>query len=440
MLKNQTLRVFIIVLITFYLVLTSITITPTLQSFASSTEGSRILTSSNLGYTDKSRIVNGGVMIWSETDLKVSSELSKIMDFSRLSGGLYKTNGNYAIPENAKIKALFNNNKIQLSQLKSNNIGFLENSDNSFQLSNFRSLMNLDPLYDQNDFGDDVIVAVVDTGVDPDHPAMTGKVFAAESFVTTQLEYPANENSIDSFGHGTAVSSIIAGSHLNYRGIAPETKIVSAKVGDKDGIITSSGLLAAIDWILTIDEVDIINFSLGEPEEGPELDVLEIAINEAVKMGKIVISSAGNAAVSGLSSYEPFSLSSPGSAPEAISIGSISFGGTISSFSSEGPSMNWEAKPDFVAPGQSIRIAKLMTNYNCGVESSESCFSSLSGTSFSTPVVAGAVSLLVSSLKRQNITYTPGTVKAAMHITADSLGIYWSEQGSGLPNIGNATA
>lgn len=383
-------------------------------------------------------------MIWSETDLKVSSELSKIMDFSRLSGGLYKTNGNYAIPENAKIKALFNNSKIQLSELKSTNIGLLENSDNSGQLSSFTSLMNLGPLYDQNDFGNDVVVAVVDTGVDPNHPAMTGKIFATQSFVTTLLGYPNNENPVDTIGHGTAVSSVIAGSYLNYNGIAPETKIVGAKIGgltdEGKVIITSIGLLAAIDWILTIDEVDIINFSLGEPEEGPELDVLEIAVNEAVKMGKIVISSAGNAAVSGLSSYEPFSLSSPGTAPEAISIGSISFGGTISSFSSEGPSMNWEAKPDFVAPGQSIRIAKIMNNYNCGVESSESCFSSLSGTSFSTPVVAGAVSLLVSSLKRQNITYTPGTVKAAMHITADSLGIYWSDQGSGLPNVGNATA
>ncbi|MCY3412165.1 MAG: S8 family serine peptidase [Candidatus Heimdallarchaeota archaeon] len=297
-----------------------------------------------------------------------------------------------------------------------------EISDTTDSIESIHAIIGLDKLHAMQYFGQDVTVAVIDTGVKSTHEVFEHtNILYQKSFVTKNNGYPDDENAVDVHGHGTGTSSIVLGNSTTYTGAAPAANLVNAKIYG-GGVITSKGLIAALDWVSSLSEVDIISISLSEPEEGITEDDLEEAVRIAESRGKIIFNSAGNLGKSA-TSINYFTIGSPSASPQTITIGATSTATTMAYYSSNGPTTGWEAKPDLVAPGTDIEMASL-TGYRDN-----------DGTSFSTPLVAGATAALLSALRANGIDDNPGMVKALLGLGAKDLGYNWAMQGNGLVNV-----
>ncbi|GAB3421811.1 hypothetical protein GCM10027569_51920 [Flindersiella endophytica] len=138
--------------------------------------------------------------------------------------------------------------------------------------------------------GKGVTVAVLDTGIDGEHPDLAGQVKAAKNFT----DGPAG----DGFGHGTHVASIIAGtakaSDGKYKGVAFDAQLLDGKVCDNGGSCTDSAILAGMEWAAKDQKADVINLSLGGTDT-PEIDPLEEAVNTLTEQtGSLFVIAAGN--------------------------------------------------------------------------------------------------------------------------------------------------
>ncbi|MEM3563493.1 MAG: S8 family serine peptidase [Candidatus Jordarchaeaceae archaeon] len=274
--------------------------------------------------------------------------------------------------------------------------------------------------------GTGVVVAVLDTGINPHTYLHWSRIIYNESFVP-------GENYTDLNGHGTAVAGIIGASGSGAMGVAPNVTFLNLKVLDKTGEGEEDWLINAINAALSTGNVthphpkaDIISLSLGSTE-GSSNDNMCVAVNKAWEKGVVVVAAAGNEGGNFWTYYE--TINSPGLAAQIITVGSAGGSGytSISYFSSRGPTDDKRAKPDLVAPGE-----RLFTLSNNSVD-----FIYFSGTSASTPVVSGAVALLLDD--DSNVSWiSPNTVKAALMMTAKDLGLNPFSQGAGLINISRA--
>jgi Subtilase family len=147
----------------------------------------------------------------------------------------------------------------------------------------------------------------------------------------------------------------------------------------------------------------VINMSLGEPEVEPSRDLLVAALEGAAAAGVIPVIAAGN----DFSEFGYGSVSSPGSAPSAITVAAVDSRNVIAGFSSGGPTpISLQMKPDVSAPGVSIVSS---------VPASEGTFGVLSGTSMAAPQVAGAAAVL----KQRHPEWTVAQLKSALAQTGD---------------------
>jgi len=276
--------------------------------------------------------------------------------------------------------------------------------------------------------GKGVGVAVLDTGVFPHEDLIrpTNRIVAFKDFI--------NERSrpYDDDGHGTHVAGIVGGSgyrNSKYRGVAPEANIIGVKVLDETGSGNTSDILAGIQWVVDNKEIyniKIICMSLGSAADTPaSQDSLSRGVASAVQNGITVVVSAGNNGPSRQS------ITSPGIAPSAITVGAVDDNRTtsieddfIADFSSRGPTIDGLLKPDVVAPGVDIHSLS-----NKG----SSAYVSQSGTSMAAPMVAGAAALLFE--KEPNL--TPRQVKARIVSSAISIDRNRNAQGAGLISIKN---
>jgi len=153
-------------------------------------------------------------------------------------------------------------------------------------------------------YGKGIKVAVIDTGVDSNHPDLNGKVIGGYDFVE-------NDNTPqDTNGHGTEVAGIIA-ANGKLKGVAPEAKILAYRVSDTGNAVSSDLIVKAIQKAIQ-DDVDVINLSLGVNRTN---DKIEDAINQAVEKGITVVAAAGN------SGPDLRTIGSPGKDPHAITVG-----------------------------------------------------------------------------------------------------------------------
>lgn len=259
--------------------------------------------------------------------------------------------------------------------------------------------------------GTGVRVAVLDTGVDADHPDLDGKVVAEANF----SDAPTADD-ID--GHGTHVASTIAGSGAasdgQNRGVAPGAEILNGKVLDDFGGGSDSSVLAGMEWAVA-QGADVINMSLGAgPTDGT--DPLSMAVNELTESsGALFVIAAGNSG--------PVSVSTPGTADLALTVGAVDDGDQLADFSSTGPrSGDYAIKPEITAPGVDIDAA----------EAGGSGYVELSGTSMATPHIAGAAAILAQA----NPEWAAGELKAALVSSArpnPDLTVY--QQGGGRVDI-----
>jgi len=285
--------------------------------------------------------------------------------------------------------------------------------------------------------GTGVVVAVIDTGINPHNDLPGSRIIYNESFVD-------GEGYTDYAGHGTAVAGIIGASGgTTAKGVAPNVTFLNLKVLDAGGYGTLDWILQGINEAVrntSHPKADIISMSLGAIY-GSSYDDLSKAVNSAwINNDTIVVVAAGNEGGRwyGSTYYGPNygTIRSPGLAANIITVGatggldqySINYS-SIAYFSSRGPADDGRAKPDIVAPGRD-----LTTLDNDG---SSYWISSFSGTSASTPVVSGAIALLLDD--NSNISWiSPNTVKAAIMMNAEDLGDNPFAQGAGQINISRA--
>lgn len=142
--------------------------------------------------------------------------------------------------------------------------------------------VNLLPALEQYQ-GDDITVAVLDTGIDLTHPALAGHWVEGYDFVSDDRQ-PQDEGPGLGWGHGTHISGIIA--H-----IAPESKILPLRVLDSDARGNIFTLAYAIEWAVA-NGADVINLSLGAESDST---LLRETLEEAQANGVVIVAAAGNA-------------------------------------------------------------------------------------------------------------------------------------------------
>ncbi|TFF85034.1 hypothetical protein EU523_00620, partial [Candidatus Heimdallarchaeota archaeon] len=205
-------------------------------------------------------------------------------------------------------------------------------------------------LWNQGIKGNNTKIAILDTGINFDHPAFYEKIIASKSFVLKEYGYQNEEPSVvDYEGHGSHVAGIASGYDLDnpaYWGIAPEASLIIGKVAGTEGIATITGLIAAYNWALE-QEADVINLSFGGADF-PGNNPLDVLLNTIVVNDTLLTISAGNYGNNG-----EYSISFPGSTLAAITVGAC-HDEYIAYFSSIGPTVEQERKPDLVAPGVDI--------------------------------------------------------------------------------------
>lgn len=235
--------------------------------------------------------------------------------------------------------------------------------------------------------GQDVVIAVMDTGVDGNHPDLAGSWrggnnswFDPNGQHTTPVDIAGPYS-----GHGTAVTGIILGDRT---GVAPYAHWIAVKLFDDNGLSSISKIHLSYQWILdpdnnptTPDAPQIVNNSWGFSATGCNLE-FQPDLQALLASGILPVFSAGNSGPS------PNTDSSPANYPEAFSVGSVSSNDQISSFSSRGASQCGSdvVFPTITAPGESIHTT---------LAGGESTYES--GTSFAAPHVSGSLALLLSA-------------------------------------------
>ncbi|PIB08569.1 hypothetical protein B1C81_13330 [Streptomyces sp. HG99] len=267
--------------------------------------------------------------------------------------------------------------------------------------------------------GEDVKVAVLDTGYDPNHPDLKGLIAEAANFTT-------EPNTDDLMGHGTHVTSTIAGSGAasggRYKGVAPGARILSGKVCTADGNCDNSDIIEGLAWAAQ-HGAKVINLSLGDTDT-PETDAVEAMVDTVTRdYGALVVAAAGN---NGSSSR----VSSPASADRALAVGAAEADDDRAAFSSVGPRVGDSGlKPDIIAPGVNVVAAM------AGGTTADDGYVAMSGTSMATPHMAGAAAILF----QQHPDWTPEQVKRRLMESATGAkehGAYY--QGAGRVDVARA--
>ncbi len=231
-------------------------------------------------------------------------------------------------------------------------------------------LINIFDAWDIVTGSEDIVIAIIDSGIDTDHDEFTGRI--------SELSYNSSTNKVgiseveDDLGHGTNVAGIIAAERNNNLGIDGITDnvqllIIKANNAGEETYANTNiveGIYYAVD-----NGADIINLSLGS--ESNDLAISE-AIDYAYENEVFVVAASGNDGTN-VPIY-------PAALPNVISVGSISENLTISDFSSFGESI------DLVAPGELIYTTHLDNGY-----------AQVSGTSFAAPHIAAVLALLLSN-------------------------------------------
>ncbi len=283
--------------------------------------------------------------------------------------------------------------------------------------------------------GQGVSVAVVDSGscvtgglpcdslVDP---SGASHVVAAASVLTNNFG-----EARDYYGHGSLVEGVVgstgSGSKGEYFGIAPFANLVSVRVADNLGMATASAVVDGLQWVLNNKDtynIRVVNISLNtNVVESYNTSPLDAACEILWFNGIVVVVSAGNNGSA--------TLYAPANDPFVITVGAVDDKGTaslndddIASFSAYGVTESGFAKPDLVAPGKNIVSiiprdkTKIWKDHqaNYTKESAKlEYFMRVSGTSFSAPIVAGAVALLL----QDEPNLTPDQVKHRLMATAN---------------------
>ncbi len=270
--------------------------------------------------------------------------------------------------------------------------------------------------------GAGVDVAIIDTGVVPVPALAAGNVVRGPDF-SFEDAY-ASLRTLDTNGHGTHLSGIIAGNapadgggdedrdDRDFTGLAPDARLLSIKVGSADGSVDVSQVIAAINWVVDNRNANgwnirVLNLAYGTTSSQPyEVDPLAYAVERAWHAGIVVVVAGGNDG-----STAP--LRSPATDPYVIAVGAGELKGKhveIASFSNQGTA---DRGLDILAPGQSIVSLRNPGSYSDAYNEAGRVEATLvrgTGTSQASAVVTAAVAILLEDRPQ----LTPDEVKAIL--------------------------
>jgi subtilisin family serine protease len=310
---------------------------------------------------------------------------------------------NHSLDNNCKL----NNTVTSVDESVTEVINFLDQP--KVALTNLLNTTGIDYLQSNKYYAEGIKIGIIDNGIDTTIPAYENAEIISKSFATD--DFPSSRT------HGTSVSSIILGTFQEssvINGTAPSAMIYSAELGGDSGdasLYTNGTLItSAFEWLIEQDVHIILTSWSGNTNEW--YDIIPVLQSKNI----ILVGAVGN-----MGSKIP---EAPGNHPYAIGVGAITSDYSIPSFSSSGPTNSMDIKPDVLAPGVDI-----VTN------SVGSGLTTVSGTSFSAPFVAGGIASVLQALHENNITYTPNKIKAALYHSAIDLGLPIHNQGAGLVNF-----
>jgi len=208
---------------------------------------------------------------------------------------------------------------------------------------------NLSP--DSDNTGKGIKVAVIDTGIDVDHPDLIANIKGGYNATSKKKSYD------DDNGHGTHVAGIIAAvdNDIGVIGVAPEVDLYAIKALDAYGDGFVSDIVEGIEWCIEND-IDIINMSIGMADDSV---LLHEAVQDAYSAGVVMVAAAGNN-YGGNCEY-------PAAYDEVVGVGAIDMNGITADFSAF-------YRVDVWAPGTEIYSSYINSSYQV-----------LNGTSMATP-------------------------------------------------------
>lgn len=225
--------------------------------------------------------------------------------------------------------------------------------------------------------GEGVKVAILDSGIDLNHPDLKGSIISYKDFTGSGTVQDAN-------GHGTHVAGIIGArkNGLGVVGVAPDCQLYIGRVLGNEGNGSFDWIVDGINWCIE-QKVNVINMSLGG---NTPYEPLRLAINRACDYGITIIAAAGNSGAP--NKNNTFTTSWPANYDNVIAVGAINRDLLRSNFSSVGPEV------DVMAPGEEIYSTYPPQRW-----------AMLSGTSMATPFVTGVAALILAKhLKDQGST------------------------------------
>lgn len=340
----------------------------------------------------------------------------------------------YKIPLiNAIVIEIDENNLDSLKELKCLKTVF-QNTHITMQMDTARKTVNANIVQENGYTGKGIGIAILDTGISPNNDFLYPKnrILAFKDFINNKSK-PYDDN-----GHGTHVAGIAGGSGINsngkYRGIAPDCNFIGVKVLNNEGKGNASDVLAGLQWVMDNKEkynIKVANLSIGTSNTSSN-DPLVKAVENMWDSGVIITIAAGN------DGPKKHTISSPAISRKVITIGASDdnitanvWGNNLINFSGRGPTLECIVKPDILAPG--VNIISCLSN-SVSKQSDEIVdknYFSLSGTSMSTPIVSGAIALLLEKYKDLK----PDDVKLMLKKCCKNLHLPKNQQGWGLLDV-----
>ncbi|AIN74462.1 S8 family serine peptidase [Flavobacterium psychrophilum] len=294
-------------------------------------------------------------------------------------------------------------------------------------------MLNCHVLHQQNYTGSGKVVAILDAGfpgvntADPFASLRTrGLILGGYNFVNNSTNFYTGNN------HGTNVLSTMGGNTTNLVGTAPDASYYLFITED----VASETPLELTNWVEAAEEadrlgVDVINSSLGYfrfdnpaysytyAKMNGQTSVASRAVDIAFSKGMICVISAGNEG----STAEPH-VGTPADAAFAITVGSVTSAEVKSEFSSIGPTSDGRMKPDFMAMGTAAVISN-----------TAGTITTANGTSFSSPILAGAITSFWSAFPNKTNAQIVQLLKLSASRYATSIVTQNNDYGYGIPNF-----
>lgn len=304
--------------------------------------------------------------------------------------------------------------------------------------------VNAPQVWEQGYTGQGVLVALIDTGVRLDHADLAGRLWdGGPEFPNHGYDFYYHDNDpSDDWGHGTHVAGTICGTGASgsQTGIAPDATIMALKTFNNEGVGEETHWVAAMQFALE-HGADLMNMSLGRPQpNAAQKLMMRQACDNTLAAGVVVAACAGNIRQMQFMVPPPNNVYTPGDCPPpylhedqmvnaggtscVICVGAVDYINAVAPFSSQGPSQWTDVaayndypytagstteigliRPDICAPG--VQIKSLDHNTTDG-------YTLMDGTSMATPLVAGAIALMLS----KNHDLTPAQIDEILERTA----------------------